>query len=164
MKKSPKIKTLGQLARVIQKLKKEGKKIILGTGVFDLVHLGHVNYFRRARALGDILIISIVDDKFVTKGPGRPVFKHSQRLRWLAAFEDVDFVILNGDYGPHKIMRTIKPHIFAKGMSDKKRFADPKSGIWKDKETIESVGGKIVFTKELPIHSTDIFKSLSKNK
>lgn len=165
--KSPKIKTLKQLAPIICKLKQGGKKIVLTSGVFDLVHHGHIYHLRKAGRLGDILVVSIVDDKFVTKGPGRPFFNQKIRLDWLAALEDVDFVVLNGDYGPHQIMRKIKPHIFTKGNSDKKRFTDPNSGIWKDKKVMDEIGGKIVFTRELPnqLHSRDIFKLIcSKNR
>ena len=122
MKKTEKIKTLKQLVPIVERLKEEGKKIVLATGVFDLVHPGHINYFQEARKLGDVVVVSIVDDKFVTKGRGRPFFKQDTRLTWLAALEDIDFVVLNGDYGPHEAMRKLKPHFFAKGQSDRKRI------------------------------------------
>ena len=164
--RSQKIKTIKQLTPIIRRLKQEGKIIILTAGVFDLIHYGHIHHFRKSSRLGDVLIVSIVDDKFVTKGPGRPFFKQNIRLDWLAGLEDVDFVVLNNDYGPHKIMRKIKPHIFTKGDSDKKRFADPNSGIWKDKKVMDEIGGKLVFTKELPnqLHSRDIFKLICTRK
>ena len=51
--------------------------------MFDLIHIGHINYFKEAKNLGDILIVSITEDKFVNKGPGRPSFTISQRLQFL---------------------------------------------------------------------------------
>lgn len=163
---SQKIKTIKQLAPIIRTLKQEGKKIVLTAGVFDLVHHGHIRHFREARRLGDVLVVSVVDDEFVAKGPGRPFFNQNIRLDWLTALEDVDFVVLNGDYGPHKVMRKIKPQIFTKGDSDKKRFADPNSGLWKDKKVMDEIGGKLVLTKELPnqLHSQDIFKLICAKK
>lgn len=157
-----KIKTLSQLVKITDRLKKQGKKIVLCTGVFDFLHIGHINYLQEAKKLGDVIVVSIVDDKFVTKGPGRPIFKQDVRMEWLAALEDVDYVVLNGDFGPSKNVRKIRPHVITKGESDKKRFADLDSGLWENKRVIEEVGGKLVFTKELPIHSGDILEKIYK--
>ena len=51
----------------LKKLKEryKRKKIVLCHGVFDLLHVGHINYFQSAKKLGDILIVSITEDKFV---------------------------------------------------------------------------------------------------
>ena len=54
------------------------KKIVLCHGVFDVVHSGHLNYLKKAKELGDTLIVSVTSDKFVNKGPGRPVFDINQ--------------------------------------------------------------------------------------
>src|SRR3989344_2045873 len=154
-----KIKTLSQLVKITDRLKKQGKRIILCTGVFDFLHIGHINYLQEAKKLGDVIVVAIVDDKFVKKGPNKPIFKQNIRMAWLAALEEVDYVILNGGPGPHEAMRKIKPNFYAKGESDKKNLTDPKSGIAKDKKTMDSIG-KLVFTKELPVHSGDIFKKI----
>jgi len=52
----------------------KNKKIVLCHGVFDLLHLGHINYFKSAKKLGDVLVVSVTNNKFVNKGPGRPAF------------------------------------------------------------------------------------------
>ena len=131
-------------------------KIVLTTGVFDLVHLGHIDYFEKAKSYGDILVVSIVDDKFVRKGPGRPIFSQELRLKWLAALEVVDFVVLNGDFGPWKIMKAIKPDVYVKGQPDKINWT---WGFKKDFETMHELGGRTVLIKEI-MHSTEIFMSL----
>ena len=61
----------------------KNKKIILCHGVFDLLHSGHINYFNAAKKLGDILVVSVTNDQFVNKGPGRPAFKIKNRLAFL---------------------------------------------------------------------------------
>ena len=66
--------------KIVTSLKKRGKKIVLCHGVFDLLHIGHLNYFKKAKLLGDVLIVSVTDDKFVNKGPGRPSFSISQGI------------------------------------------------------------------------------------
>ena len=62
-----KIVDVRALRKLRQKLNR--KKIVLCHGVFDLLHVGHINYFKSAKKLGDILVVSITDDKFVNKGP-----------------------------------------------------------------------------------------------
>lgn len=158
-----KIKTLKELTPIIKQLKKRGKKIVLCSGVFDFIHPGHIDYLERSRKLGDILVISIVNDRFVTKGPGRPLFKENIRLAWLAALEAVDYVVLNNDYSPTEVMLAIEPEIFVKGAEDKPKLKDPFSGISENKMVMDFVGGKICFVKEL-MHSEQIFDEIYRYK
>ena len=81
-----KIKTLDALADIIQKLKKKGKKIVQCHGVFDLLHPGHIRHFEAAKKQGDALIVTLTKDKYVNKGPGRPVFNQRLRLNQLRLF------------------------------------------------------------------------------
>ena len=89
-----KIKTLEELEKITAKLKKEGKKIVLCHGVFDLLHIGHIKHFEEAKSFGDVLIVTITPDEFVKKGPNRPAFTTSLRLEALASLESVDYVIV----------------------------------------------------------------------
>ena len=73
--------------------KKNKKKIVLCHGVFDLLHVGHVTYFEQAKKLGDILVVSVTDDKYVNKGPLRPVFNINQRTSLIKKLSIVDFVV-----------------------------------------------------------------------
>ena len=65
----------------LKELKKFKKKIVLCHGVFDLVHIGHIEHFQEAKNYADILIVSVTSDKFVNKGPGRPFFSIEKRLK-----------------------------------------------------------------------------------
>lgn len=129
-------------------------KIVLTTGVFDLVHPGHLDYFEKAKSFGNILVISVVNDKFVRKGPGRPVFSQNLRLSWLAALEIVDYVVLNGYYGPWKVMKAVKPDVYVKGYN-----LTP--GLMKDIALMRDLGGQTVLIPEI-MHSTEIFKVIKK--
>ena len=60
-------------------------------GVFDLLHIGHLNHFEEAKKFGEILIVSITDDAFVKKGPNRPVFKSYERSKMICALSYVDY-------------------------------------------------------------------------
>lgn len=159
LKTDCKIKTLRDLESEIFQLRLPVKncsehKIVLTTGVFDLVHPGHLDYFEKAKTFGDTLVISVVDDKFVRKGRGRPIFGQRLRLSWLAALEVVDFVVLNGDYGPWEVMKAIKPDIYVKGYN-----LTP--GLMKDIALMRDLGGETVLTPEI-MHSTEIFSVIQK--
>ena len=88
-----KILPIEKLQKFLNKEKKKGKKIVLCHGVFDLLHVGHINYFKSSKSHGDILVVSLTSDKFVNKGPGRPFFKLNKRLETIAALECVDIVV-----------------------------------------------------------------------
>ena len=100
--------------KIISALKKKGKKIILCHGVFDLVHIGHLNYFKNAKLLGDILIISVTDDKFVDKGPGRPSFSISQRLQFLEQLNCVDYILTSKSKTASNIIKRLNQMFIVK--------------------------------------------------
>ena len=77
-----KIKILENIPDLFAKLKLDGKKIVHCHGVFDLLHVGHINYFKSSKVYGDILVVSVTGDKFVNKGPGRPAFSINNRLKF----------------------------------------------------------------------------------
>ena len=69
-----KIVSLNELEKIVQDLKKKGKKIVHCHGVFDLLHPGHILHFEAAKREGDVLIVTLTRDEHVGKGPGRPVY------------------------------------------------------------------------------------------
>ena len=78
----------------IRKLK-EKKKIGLVHGVFDIVHIGHIKYFQEARSLVDYLIVSVTSDKYIRKGPGKPIFDINKRCEVLKSIKYIDEVIIS---------------------------------------------------------------------
>ena len=94
-----------------------GRVVVFTNGVFDLVHSGHLDSLRRARAEGDCLIVALNDDESVRrlKGPGRPILDIGQRLRVLAALECVDAVVPFGQDTPAEIIEAVAPGVLVKG-------------------------------------------------
>jgi D-beta-D-heptose 7-phosphate kinase/D-beta-D-heptose 1-phosphate adenosyltransferase len=92
------------------------KKIIVN-GTFDLLHVGHVVYLEKARALGDILIVGLNTDDSVRKlkGPTRPLTIEGDRARVLASLSSVDAVTLFEQETPIDLIKIIKPDVIAKG-------------------------------------------------
>ena len=88
-----KIKTAPELIEILGDFPRT-KSAILCHGVFDMLHPGHIIHLQKAKSLADILIVSITADKFVNKGPGRPVFSEIERARVLSALKIVDFVLI----------------------------------------------------------------------
>src|SRR5262249_2876000 len=90
-----KVRTLEEVARVTAQLQLLGKTVVQAHGTFDVRHLGHVRHLEAARRLGDVLVVTVTADRFVNKGPGRPVFNAELRAEMLATLEYVDWVAVN---------------------------------------------------------------------
>lgn len=149
-----KIKTLEELARITRKLKSEGKKVVHCHGVFDLLHIGHIRHLNAALKKGDRLVVTITPDRYVNKGPGRPAFAENLRLEAIASLDCVDYVALNKWATAVETLKKLQPDFYAKGQDYRDMTKDLSGGIAKEKEAVESVGGKIVFTNEITFSSS----------
>ncbi|MDB4822453.1 D-glycero-beta-D-manno-heptose-7-phosphate kinase [Candidatus Pseudothioglobus singularis] len=111
------IKTRVEIAKLSQKLKLKGKKIVFTNGCFDLLHAGHISYLETAKNFGDILILGLNSDRSVTslKGMGRPINLEADRAYILAALEVVDYVVIFDEDTPYELIKSIEPHILVKG-------------------------------------------------
>lgn len=127
-------------------VKKNIKKKIIGLahGVFDVLHSGHLLHFKECKKHCDILIVSITDDKFVNKGPNRPIFNSKERLDLIKNFKFVDKVFINKDITPINLIGKIKPDYYFKG-NDYSKYSDDFTGnILKEKNAVEKNGGKLL--------------------
>src|ERR1700726_4271037 len=84
-----KIRSIEEIAAITEQLRQTGRIVVQAHGTFDLLHLGHVRHLEAARRLGDILVVTVTPDRFVNKGPGRPVFNAELRAEMLGALEHV---------------------------------------------------------------------------
>ena len=110
-----KIQTLDDLSRGLQLLREEKKLIVHCHGVFDLLHPGHLRYFEQAKSFGDILVVTLSPDRFVNKGPGRPVFNQKLRAEALAALQIIDFEAINETPSAVETIFQLRPDIYVKG-------------------------------------------------
>lgn len=85
-----------KLKKMVDDLRRKGKKVVLTQGVYDLIHEGHAAYLERARDLGDVLIVGVDSDELtkLRKGPRRPIVPQKERLSMLLHLRHVDFVTL----------------------------------------------------------------------
>jgi rfaE bifunctional protein nucleotidyltransferase chain/domain len=142
-----------KLAELIIKFKKEKKITALLHGVFDVLHIGHIKYFEDIKRYCDVIIVSVTDDPFVNKGPGRPLFNIEERMKMISSIESVNFVTISKSETAEKIIKTIKPDLFVKGKDYKNKKNDLSKNINKEIKAIKSVGGKFL-TTESPLHSS----------
>ena len=100
-----------------EKLRAEGKKLVVTNGCFDLLHLGHVTYLECARNLGDALLVGVTADEGVRqlKGPTRPINTHQDRAAVLAALDSVSGVYVFHDLRATNFLKLAKPDIYVKG-------------------------------------------------
>jgi rfaE bifunctional protein kinase chain/domain len=136
------------------KKKVKNKKIVLCHGVFDVVHPGHIRHLAFAKTKADILVVSVTHDKFVSKGVYRPHVPHYLRAANLAAFEMVDYVVIDNHEFSHNIIKDLKPNYFAKGFEySSKNF----KATEEESKIIEKYGGKMIFTPGDVVYSSSKF-------
>ncbi|QDZ23729.1 Ethanolamine-phosphate cytidylyltransferase [Chloropicon primus] len=78
--------------------KKRRPRIVYMDGCFDMMHYGHANALRQARACGDYLIVGVVSDEEILKNKGPPVFSEEERITMVKAVKWVDEVITGVPY------------------------------------------------------------------
>jgi len=106
--------SLDELAKTVEHLKGIGLKIVLTSGSFDLIHLGHVKYLAKAKALGDVLVVGVDSDAKIRrrKGEDRPLVPEQERLEMLAHQRPVDLLYLKPDDEERwGLIRAVEPDV-----------------------------------------------------
>ena len=151
-----KIKAINNIAEVAKACRAQGKRIVLCHGVFDLIHMGHVRHLEAARREGDVVIVTVTADRYVNKGPERPIFPALCRAEMLAAIESVDWVGISNWPSAEGVIRLIHPDVYVKG-SDYETAGDDVTGmIEMERRAIEDCGGRIVFTDDIAFSSSSL--------
>ena len=151
-----KIRTVGELAAITQRLRQAGRTVVQAHGTFDLLHLGHVRHLEAASRLGDVLIVTVTADRFVNKGPGRPVFGEVLRAEMLANLANVDWVGINESPDAVSAIEQIRPSIYVKGQDYVNPQGDITGKITYERLAVEAHGGSIGFTDEVTFSSTEL--------
>lgn len=139
-----KIKSADTIAQLLEPSCRK-KRVIMCHGTFDIVHPGHIRHLLFAKSKGDILIASLTCDEHITKSNMRPYVPEELRAANLAAFEMVDYVIIDNDPTPIENIKKIKPDLFCKGFE----YAPSDETNSKTQEEIDIVqgyGGEVIFS------------------
>jgi rfaE bifunctional protein nucleotidyltransferase chain/domain len=141
----------GELARLRDEMDVAGKRLVFTNGCFDLLHAGHVRYLRQARALGEALAVGLNSDRSVRelKGADRPLNPQDDRAEVLSALGCVDYVVIFDGKRATDVLRTVRPHIYAKGGD-----YTPESLDAGEKEVLDEAGTEIRILPLVPGRST----------
>ncbi len=109
-------RALDALVAELHARRAEGAQVVTTNGCFDVLHTGHVNFLREARAQGDVLVVGLNGDASVQrlKGAGRPVVGQDDRAAMLAALRVVDYVVIFDDLTPNELLARLQPAIHCK--------------------------------------------------
>ncbi len=106
--------SLEEMTRTVEHLKGLGYKVVLTSGSFDLIHLGHVKYLARAREFGDVLAVGVDGDAKIRrrKGDDRPMVPEGERVEMLAYQRPVDLIYLKQDDDEHwSLIKAVRPDV-----------------------------------------------------
>lgn len=143
------VRSLKEVAAQLEIDRFHGKRIVFTNGVYDILHAGHVNLLRRAKALGDILVVGINSDASTRrlKGPRRPVNREADRLALVSALDAVDYAVIFEEDTPGEVIRSLRPHIHVKG-------GDYQAENLPELDAVREVGAKIVILSLVEGRST----------
>jgi rfaE bifunctional protein kinase chain/domain len=156
-----KMKTVDELIAIIGPFPRT-RKVIMCHGVFDVVHPGHVRHLAYAKSKADILVTSITTDKHIDKGIYRPHVPEQLRALSLAAFEMVDYVIIDEEPKPLKNLQRIQPDYFAKGFEY--TSGGLPSSTQEEADVVNGYGGEMIFTPGDAVFSSSKFIQLAPPK
>jgi len=154
-----KILNTADLIHLVKKQKIAKRKVVLCHGVFDLIHVGHIKYFKSAKKYGDFLVVSLTSDQYVNKGPGRPAFNQNLRAELLASFEIVDVVYINNSPTSINVINLFKPDIYFKGPDYKDLKKDKTKNIYKEINAVKRNGGIFVTSNDLTFSSSNLINA-----
>ncbi len=129
-----------ELAERADQWRKEGRRLVLTNGCFDLLHVGHVRYLSAARALGDFLVVGVNGDVSVRqlKGADRPINKERDRAEVLAALESVSFVTVFPELRATQLLALVRPNVYVKGGDYTPETLNPE-----EKAVLDQIGAEI---------------------
>ena len=151
-----KIKTLGQLKQIASEARAKGRKVVLAHGVFDILHVGHKRHLDIGKRHGDVLIVTLTTDKFVNKGPDRPVFAEKLRAEMVAGLESVDFVGISPNPGAEHVIEAVQPDFYLKGSEYSAEEDDVTGRIKTERLMVEKFGGAVLYTEDITFSSSNL--------
>ena len=133
-----KVRSLGELVRILERERAAGQKIVFTNGCFDILHAGHVQLLERARGFGQLLVLGLNSDRSIRaqKGESRPVQDADERGRVLSGLAAVDHIVFFDEETPAELVAALEPDVLVKGQ-------DYSDKIVVGREVVESRGGRV---------------------
>lgn len=144
-----KLRSLDELVVECARWRRDGQRIVLANGAFDLLHVGHVRYLAGARAHGDVLVVAVNSDRSVHqyKGAGRPIMPEEERVEILSQLWAVDRICLFDETTVARVLERLRPDVHAKG-------TDYTVETVPEREVVKGYGGETVICGDPKDHAT----------
>lgn len=146
----------------IRRLQENGLIVGLCHGCFDILHFGHLRHLASAASMCDGLIVSVTADRYVNKGPDRPIFHERYRAEMLAGLACVDGVVISNFPSAIEVLETLRPNRFFKGQEYHLPSHATNPNFLKEREYAASVGIEVLHTFEETFSSTETLSRLYK--
>ena len=129
--------------------RREGKRVALANGCFDVLHVGHARYLAGAKAEADLLVVGVNGDASVRrlKGEGRPVLAANERALLVAALRSVDYVVVFEQDDVSELLLALRPDVHCKG-------TDYTTETVPERDLVRSYGGRVAIVGDPKDHDT----------
>ena len=133
------------LAALLRRQQARGKRVVLTSGCYDLLHVGHLRGFEEARRQGDVLVVGVNRDQRVRelKGRGRPLVPERQRAELIGGLACVDYVVLFAEDHAGPLIGRLAPDVFCKG-------GDYRGREIPEQPALDAAGGRIHYLRLIP--------------
>lgn len=155
-----KVISYNSLKNISLSFKEDKKNIGLCLGCFDLLHIGHIKHFKSAKKFCDYLIVCVTPDKYVNKGPNRPVINQDDRALMISSLDFVSFVTINKYNSGINVIKDFKPKFFFKGSEYETQPDQINKNFKKELNTLNKYEGEMIFTYDDIRSSTLITKKI----
>jgi D-glycero-beta-D-manno-heptose 1-phosphate adenylyltransferase len=151
---------LDELIQLRQPWRDRGLKVVFTNGIFDLLHVGHLQYLEAAHMLGDLLIVGLNSDSSARelKGPKRPLVPQGERAELLLGLRAVDYVTIFDDRTAERLVETLQPDVYVKGgdysLNTNDESSQPNAKVLPEARIVQRYGGQVELIPYLPGHST----------
>jgi rfaE bifunctional protein nucleotidyltransferase chain/domain len=135
--------------------------VVFTNGVFDLLHVGHLDYLEQAKELGDYLIVGVNGDSaaYRLKGFGRPLMPAEERARLLAALDPIDAVVIFNQDTAERLVDALRPDVYVKGGDWGEHRPPPEAAL------VRAYNGRVEYLRYTPGHSTsDLIERILKSQ
>jgi rfaE bifunctional protein nucleotidyltransferase chain/domain len=150
---------LDRLHGALVQARREGKVIVHCHGVFDLLHPGHLAHLHEAKSHGDFLVVTVTPDRYVNKGPNRPVFTQEHRAFMLDALAVVDFVAVTESPTAIEALNIVRPDFYVKGPDYTEPDEDISGNISREADVVIALGGRVTFTQAPTMSSSQLINA-----
>ena len=160
---SPGIKSPDELSILVKALRSEGKTIAFTSGIFDILHVGHVRFLRAAKAQAEVLMVALNTDQSTrqVKGPDRPVVSQRDRAELLLALNTIDYIVLQEEVNSCSLLERFRPDLYIKGED----YAAKDDLQWPEQAIVRAYGGTVkLVSYEAGKSTTSIIEKIKGSK